>query len=91
MWIQGFLPEKLNKKITEQCHKNNKELKLSERFLIYPLHISLKRTFVYADFEKTKEIENQYKQWDYQLYTMQESGCLILEGKELNEKNIDMN
>ncbi|MCR5095727.1 MAG: 2'-5' RNA ligase family protein [Erysipelotrichaceae bacterium] len=59
MWIQGFLPEKLNKMITEQCDKNNKELKLSERFLIYPMHISLKRTFVYADFEKTKETIRQ--------------------------------
>ena len=54
MWIQGFLPEGVNRKIIDLCNRNN-DLELSDRFLIYPLHISLKRTFIYDDFEKIYE------------------------------------
>ena len=54
MWIQGFLPEELNRTIIDLCNQNN-DIELSDRFLIYPLHVSLKRTFVYDDFDKIYE------------------------------------
>lgn len=54
MWIQGFIPEDLNRKIVDLCNRNN-DLDLSDRFLIHPLHVSLKRTFVYGNFDEISD------------------------------------
>ena len=35
-----------------------------------------------VDFEKTKEIENQYKQWDFQLYSIQNAGYEFMKNKD---------
>ena len=55
MWIQGLLPEKIRKQITDLCIANNDDLKLSDHFLIYPLHVSFKRSFYTDRFEMIRE------------------------------------
>ena len=55
MWIQGLLPEKIRKQITDLCIANNDDLKLSDHFLIYPLHVSFKRSFYTDRFETIRE------------------------------------
>ena len=53
--ICGIIPEDINEKIKEICLKENEDLKLSERFFRFNLHISMKRTFLCDEFEKMKD------------------------------------
>ncbi|MBQ6493548.1 MAG: hypothetical protein IJI92_06770 [Erysipelotrichaceae bacterium] len=55
MWIYGLLPQEETGIICDICRKQNEDLKLSEHFLDFPLHISLKRSFYTADFENVRD------------------------------------
>ncbi len=65
MWICACLDEKSREEAVSLAKKANEELRMSERFLDFPLHVSLKRSF-YADrFEEVsadlKELMNGYE------------------------------
>ena len=59
MWIHGLLPRETRKKIGGLCLRENEGIGMSERFLAYPPHVSLKRSF-YA--ENSREIEEGLKE-----------------------------
>ncbi len=52
--ICGIIPEDINEKIKEICLKENEDLKLSDRFFRFQLHVSMKRTFLCSEFEEMK-------------------------------------
>ena len=54
MWICLLMDEESRKKMIELCEEENKDLKLSDRFLVFPLHISLKRSFYTDRFEEIR-------------------------------------
>lgn len=55
MWVSAILPIQINNQISNVCLSNNLDIKLSERFFKFPLHISLKRTFYTDDYLSVKE------------------------------------
>ena len=55
MWVSAVLPQDINNEIADICLQYNKQLKLSERFFKFPLHISLKRTFYTDDYDSVKK------------------------------------
>ena len=55
MWICLLIDEESRRKIVSKCKECNEDLKLSERFLDFPLHASLKRSFFADRFEQIKE------------------------------------
>ena len=55
MWICLLIDEESRRKIVSKCKECNEDLKLSERFLDFPLHVSLKRSFFADHFEQIKE------------------------------------
>ena len=55
MWTSAVLPEGVINQVKQICLANNTDLKLSERFFNFPLHISLKRTFYVDDFLEVKK------------------------------------
>lgn len=50
MWVSAILSKKDNDDISKICLDNNTDIKLSDRFFRFPLHISLKRTFYTDDY-----------------------------------------
>lgn len=54
MWIAGICEEKTRGQIVKLAEKHNEDLKLSSRFLIFPLHVSFKRSFYTEDFDSIK-------------------------------------
>ena len=55
MWIQGLLPVDIRKRISDLCIINDDDLDLSDHFLIYPPHLSFKRSFECDRFEEVKD------------------------------------
>ena len=55
MWIQGILSENVRKQIIDLCISANDDLKLSDHFLVYPLHVSFKRSFHTDRFKEIRE------------------------------------
>ena len=55
MWTAGLLDEKTRGRMKDLCEKHNADLLLSDRFLVFPLHVSFKRSFYTDDFTKVKD------------------------------------
>lgn len=55
MWIQGLLPLDIRKQIFDLYKRYNDDLDLSDHFLIYPPHLSFKRSFDCDRFEEVKD------------------------------------
>ena len=55
MWIQGLLDDDSRNRICDICNRSNDDLKLSDHFLIYPLHISFRRSFYTERFEDIRD------------------------------------
>ena len=56
MWIQGLLPVDIRSQILELYSRYNDDLGLSDHLLIYPPHVSFKRSFVCDLFEEVKDV-----------------------------------
>ena len=54
MWICLTIDEESREQIVSLCRKHMEGLDLSSRFLDFPLHVSLKRSFYTDAFEKVK-------------------------------------
>ena len=58
--LVGLILEDTNNDIKTICLRNNTDLKLSERFFNFPLHVSFKRTFITDNFNEVKDDVKDY-------------------------------